>query len=71
MPTGSKLQKALASAKGLSADLQTFSQDTDDQQAKQMFNQLSMTADNIAQTIQNRLHFVQFLLNALQKILPL
>lgn len=59
MPTNTKLEKALASAQGLSADLKTFSQDTDDQAAKQMFNQLSSTAQNIAQTIQTRLDFVK------------
>ena len=59
MPTNTKLEKALASAKGLSADLKTFSQDTDDQQAKQMFNMLSTNVDNVAQTIQSRLDFVK------------
>ena len=59
MPTNTKLEKALASAKGLSADLKTFSQDTNDQQAKQMFDQLSTNVDNIAQTIQSRLDFVK------------
>ncbi|HOQ38549.1 MAG TPA: DUF1657 domain-containing protein [Defluviitaleaceae bacterium] len=59
MPTHTKLEKALASAQGLSADLKTFSQDTDDQSAKQMFKQLADTADNIAQSIQTRLDFVK------------
>ncbi|NLJ87307.1 MAG: DUF1657 domain-containing protein [Epulopiscium sp.] len=59
MPTHTKLEKALASAQGLCADLKTFSQDTDDQSAKQMFKQLSDTADNIAQSIQGRLDFVK------------
>ncbi|NLK21592.1 MAG: DUF1657 domain-containing protein [Epulopiscium sp.] len=59
MPTNTKLEKALAGAQGLSADLKTFSQDTDDQAAKQMFDQLSCTAQNIAQSIQTRLDFVK------------
>jgi hypothetical protein len=59
MPTHTKLEKALASAQGLSADLKTFSQDTDDQSAKQMFKQLADAADNIAQSIQTRLDFVK------------
>lgn len=59
MPTGSKLEKALASAKSLAADLQTFSLDTDDQQASQMFKQLSTTMDSVTQTIQSRLDFVK------------
>lgn len=59
MPTGTKLETALASAKGLAADMKTFSLDTDNQEAKQMFNQLSSTLDNVAQTIQSRLDFVK------------
>jgi hypothetical protein len=59
MPTGQKLEKALASAKGLSADLKTFSQDTDDQQAKNTFTQLSSTVDTVAQSIQGRLDYVK------------
>ncbi|KXG75463.1 DUF1657 domain-containing protein [Thermotalea metallivorans] len=59
MPTGNKLEKALASAKSLAADLKTFALDTDDQQAKQMFNQLSTTMDNVAQMLQSRFDFVQ------------
>lgn len=59
MATINKLEKALASAKGLSADLKTFSIDTNDQNAKQMFDMLSTNADNIAQMLQNRVNFVK------------
>ena len=59
MPTGTKIETALASAKGLAADMKTFSLDTDNQEAKQMFNQLSNTMDNVAQTLQSRFDFVK------------
>ncbi|AOR23711.1 MULTISPECIES: DUF1657 domain-containing protein [Clostridium] len=59
MPTGTKLETALASAKGLAADMKTFSLDTDNQEAKQMFNQLASTMENVEQTIQSRLDFVK------------
>ncbi|SKC66213.1 DUF1657 domain-containing protein [Maledivibacter halophilus] len=59
MTTANKLEQALASAKGLAADLKTFSMDTNDQNAKQMFNMLSTNADNIAQMLQNRVNFVK------------
>lgn len=59
MTTINKLEKALASAKGLSADLKTFAQDTQDQQAKQMFNQLSTQMDNIYQMLQSRADYVK------------
>lgn len=47
MPTGTKLETALASAKGLAADMKTFSLDTDNEEAKQMFNQLATTMDGV------------------------
>jgi hypothetical protein len=59
MPTGNKLEKALAEAKGLASDMKTFSLDTDNQEAKQMFNELSNTMENVAQTLQTRLDFVK------------
>lgn len=59
MPTGTKLETALASAKGLASDLKTFSLDTDNQEAKQMYDQLSNTVENVAQTLQSRLDFVK------------
>ncbi|AOT70269.1 DUF1657 domain-containing protein [Geosporobacter ferrireducens] len=59
MTTKNKLEQALTSAKGLATDLKTFSMDTDDQQAKQMFTQLSTTVDNVTQMLQSRLEFVK------------
>ena len=59
MPTGTKLETALASVKGLAADMKTFSLDTDNQEAKQMFNQLASTMENVQQTLQSRADFVK------------
>ncbi|AVQ45769.1 DUF1657 domain-containing protein [Clostridium botulinum] len=59
MPTGTKLETALSSAKGLAADMKTFSLDTDDQGAKQMFNQLANTMESVQQSLQSRLDFVK------------
>jgi hypothetical protein len=59
MTTVNKLEKALTSTQGLAAQLKTFCMDTNDQQAKQTFKQLSQTTENIAQTLQNRLDFVK------------
>ena len=53
MPTGTKLETALA------ADMKTFSLDTDNEQAKQMFNQLASTMDGVEQSLQSRLDFVK------------
>ncbi|WP_427337739.1 DUF1657 domain-containing protein [Caloranaerobacter sp. DY30410] len=59
MTTINKLEKVLSSAKSLAADLKTFSLDTQDQQAKQMFNQLSSQIENISQMLQSRVDFVK------------
>lgn len=59
MTTINKLEQALANAKGLSATLKTFSIDTDDKNAKQMFNTLSTNADNMTQMLQNRVNYVK------------
>ena len=59
MTVKNKLETALASAKGLAADLKTFSLDTDDQSAKQMFETLSTDAENMAQMIENRVNHLQ------------
>ncbi len=59
MPTGTKLETALSSAKSLAADMKTFSLDTDDQEAKQMFNQLANTMESVQQTLQSRFDFVK------------
>lgn len=57
--TKKKLEKALANARGLAADLKTFSLDTNDKNAQQMFNMLSTNAENMAEMLQNRINFVK------------
>ncbi len=59
MTVGIKLQQTIASAESVAASLKTFALDTQDQQAKQMFTQLSQSMDNTVATLQSRLNFVQ------------
>lgn len=59
MTTVNKLEQALAGAEGLASQLKTFSMDTDDQQAKQMFKQLATTMETTSQTLKSRLDFVK------------
>ncbi|MFA5576821.1 MAG: DUF1657 domain-containing protein [Tissierellaceae bacterium] len=59
MTVMTKLETALASAKGLAADLKTFSLDTDNQSAKQMFSSLSTNADDMAQMIEDRVNQIK------------
>ncbi|CAH2212466.1 DUF1657 domain-containing protein [Tepidibacter aestuarii] len=59
MSTINKLEQALAGSKGLASQFKTFALDTDDQNAKQMFNQLSQSAENMAQQLQGRVEYVK------------
>lgn len=59
MTTINKLEQALAGSEGLASQLKTFALDTDDKQAKQMFNQLATTMENTAQSIKSRVDYVK------------
>ncbi|MHB1683129.1 MAG: DUF1657 domain-containing protein [Bacilli bacterium] len=59
MTVGIKMQQTIASAEGVAANLKQFSLETQDQQAKQMFNQLAQTVDNTVTTLQSRLTYIQ------------
>jgi hypothetical protein len=59
MTVGSKLQETLASAESVKASLKTFSLDTQDQQAKQMYDQLAQNMTNIVNTLQARVNYVE------------
>lgn len=59
MTVGIKMQQTIASAEGVAANLKQFALETQDQQAKQMFNQLAQTVDNTVTTLQSRLTYIQ------------
>lgn len=59
MSTVNKLEQALAGTQSLASQMKTFSMDTDNQDAKQMFQQLATNADNMVQMIQSRVNFVK------------
>lgn len=54
-----KLEAALSSTKGLASSFKTFSLDTDDQEAKQMFDKLATNAENMAQTLESRVNYLR------------
>lgn len=59
MTVGIKMQQTIASAESVAANLKAFALETQDQQAKQMYSQLSQSMDNTVATLQSRLNFVQ------------
>lgn len=54
MTVGSKIQQTVASAESVAANLKAFALDTDNQQAKQLYNQLAQNMDSIVQQLKNR-----------------
>jgi crotonobetainyl-CoA:carnitine CoA-transferase CaiB-like acyl-CoA transferase len=54
MTVGTKIQQTIASAESVAANLRSFSLDTNNQQAKQMFNQLAQNVDTVVQQLKNR-----------------
>lgn len=58
MTVASKFAQTLASAEGVAANLKTFALETKDQQAKQMFQQLSQNMDNTVSQLRNRLNYL-------------
>jgi hypothetical protein len=54
MTVGTKIQQTIASAETKTANLKSFSLDTDNQQAKQSFQQLAQQMDTIVQQLKSR-----------------
>ncbi|OEF99319.1 hypothetical protein BHF71_01640 [Vulcanibacillus modesticaldus] len=58
MTVGTQLQQTIASAQSVSASLKSFALETQDQQAKQMFNSMAQNMDNVVSQLQARLDYV-------------
>ncbi|OYD09119.1 DUF1657 domain-containing protein [Paludifilum halophilum] len=54
MTVGTKIQQTVASAESVASNLKTFALDTNNQQAKQMYNQLAQNMDSVVQQLKNR-----------------
>ncbi|MEW6065899.1 hypothetical protein P378_13000 [Desulforamulus profundi] len=59
MTVGSKMHQTLASLEGAAANLKTFALDTQDQTAKQMFNDLTGQVETICQTLRDRVNYIE------------
>ncbi|HYE82950.1 MAG TPA: DUF1657 domain-containing protein [Clostridia bacterium] len=59
MTVGVKMQQTIANAESVMSNLKTFALDTQDQNAKQMFNTLALTQKTIIDSLNNRLQFIQ------------
>lgn len=59
MTIGTKMQQTIASAESVKANLKTFALETQDQQAKQMYQQLAQTMENIISSLQSRMNYIE------------
>ncbi|NLY54085.1 MAG: DUF1657 domain-containing protein [Firmicutes bacterium] len=58
MTVANKLATTLANAESVAASLKSFALETEDQQAKQMFQQLAQSMDNTVSQLRNRLDYI-------------
>jgi hypothetical protein len=59
MTVGTKVQKTLASAESVLASLKTFALETEDQNAKQLYNNLIHCQQTIVDSLNSRLQYIQ------------
>ena len=61
MTVGTKMQQTIASCEGTLANLHSFALETEDQNAKQLFQDLSTQQEQILQHLKARLQYIQSL----------
>ncbi|CCQ95515.1 conserved hypothetical protein [[Clostridium] ultunense Esp] len=59
MTVATQLQQTIASIQSAAATLKNFSLQTQDQQAKQQFQQLAKEMDNAVQSLQQRQQYIE------------
>jgi hypothetical protein len=59
LTVGTQVEKAIASVQSVSASMKTFALETQDQQAKQMFQQLAQTFDGALDTLKQRQTYIE------------
>jgi MinD-like ATPase involved in chromosome partitioning or flagellar assembly len=59
MTVATQMTQAIATVQNAAASMKTFSLETEDQQAKQTFQQLAQTLDSAVDTLKDRQKYVQ------------
>jgi MinD-like ATPase involved in chromosome partitioning or flagellar assembly len=59
MTVGTQMAKAIATVQNAAATMKTFSLETQDQQAKQTFEQLAKTLDDAVETLTGRQQYIE------------
>ena len=58
MTVGTQMQQAIAGVQSAAATMKTFFLETQDQNAKQEFQQIAQTLDGILETLKNRQNYI-------------
>jgi hypothetical protein len=59
MTVGTQMQQAIAGVQSAAATMKTFALETQDQQAKQDFQQLAQTLDNALEKLRQRQQYIE------------
>ena len=59
LTVGTQIQQAIATVQSASASMKTFALETQDQQAKQTFEQLAQTLDSALDTLKGRQKYIE------------
>lgn len=59
MTVGTQMQQAIAGVQSVAASMKTFALQTEDQQAKQMFQKIANQMDGALQELQQRQQYIQ------------
>lgn len=59
MTVGTQMQQAIASIQSASSSMKTFALETQDQQAKQQYQQISQDLENALQTLKQRQKYIE------------
>jgi len=59
MTVGTQMTQAIATVQNAAATMKTFSLETQDQQAKQTFEQLAKTLDDAVETLRGRQQYIE------------
>lgn len=59
MTVGTQMQQAIATVQNAAATMKTFSLETQDQQAKKMFEQLAQTFDSALNELKGREQYIE------------
>lgn len=59
MTVGTKMQQTIASAESVLANLKTFALETQDQNAKQTFQTLQQSQQQVVDSLKQRLQYIQ------------